>query len=83
MLLESVANTCGKQAAGILLTGMGSDGAEGLLSLKKAGGHTVIQDEKSAVVFGMAGVAKSMNAVDKIVELTDMAAYMKHLVEKF
>ncbi|MFN7097413.1 MAG: chemotaxis-specific protein-glutamate methyltransferase CheB [Gammaproteobacteria bacterium] len=80
VLLNSVAEICGKQAVGALLTGMGSDGADGLLALKKAGGHTIIQDEKSAVVFGMAGVAQAMNAVDKVVELEDMGEYFNNLV---
>lgn len=79
MLLGSVALACGNQGMGVLLTGMGSDGAEGMLNLKKAGGHTIIQDEKSALVFGMAGVAYSMKAVDKIVELSEMAEYFQKI----
>ena len=81
VLLGSIARTCGKQGIGILLTGMGSDGAEGLLELKHAHGHTIIQDPKSAVVFGMAGVAQSLGAVDTIVELTHMANYLKQLFQ--
>lgn len=79
-LLQSVANVCGKNSIGVLLTGMGSDGAQGLLELKKAHGHTFVQDEKSAVVWGMAGVADSLGAVDRIVELDQMARYLIDLV---
>ncbi len=76
VLLKSIAKTCGDQAIGVLLTGMGFDGAEGLLELKKAHGHTIIQDEKSAVVFGMAGVAQSLGAVDNVVELEQISQYL-------
>lgn len=76
VLMQSVAKTCGDRAVGVLLTGMGSDGADGLLELKKVKSHTIIQDEKSAVVFGMAGVAQSLGAVDNIVELEKIASYL-------
>lgn len=79
VLFESVAKTCKKQGIGILLTGMGNDGAQGLLELKQAHGHTLIQDPESAVVFGMAGVAQSLGAVDKVVELSQMAKYLIHI----
>jgi two-component system chemotaxis response regulator CheB len=74
-LFKSVATSCGKQSIGVLLTGMGYDGAEGMLAIRQAGGHTVIQDEKSAVVFGMANIAQEMQAVDEVVELDKMADY--------
>lgn len=76
VLLQSVAEVSRQHALGILLTGMGSDGAEGLLELKMAKGHTIIQDKESAVVFGMAGVAQSLNAVDKIIPLDKIADYL-------
>lgn len=76
VLMNSLARECGKQAIGVLLTGMGSDGAEGMLAMKKAGAHTIVQDPDSCVVFGMAGVAKSMNAVDTIVNLDKMTEYL-------
>ncbi|MBV9575693.1 MAG: chemotaxis protein CheB, partial [Gammaproteobacteria bacterium] len=79
VLLDSVANVCGKNAVGILLTGMGNDGAKGLLTLKQAHGHTLIQDPDSAVVFGMAGVAQSLGAVDKVIEIDQFADYLKTL----
>lgn len=82
VLLKSVAEICGKSAVGILLTGMGSDGAEGLLAIKQAQGHTLIQDPASTVVFGMGGVAQSLGAVDKIVELNHFSDYLNALFNK-
>jgi two-component system chemotaxis response regulator CheB len=78
VLMNSVALACNKYALGVLLTGMGSDGATGLLEIKNAGGHTIIQDRESAIVFGMAGVAQSLGAVDKVVPLDKMAEYLVH-----
>jgi len=80
VLLKSVAETCGKNAIGVLLTGMGNDGAEGLLALKQTNAHTVIQDPESAIVFGMAGVAQSIGAVEKVVNLDEMAEYLVDIV---
>jgi two-component system chemotaxis response regulator CheB len=76
VLLQSVAEVSGHHGVGILLTGMGNDGAQGLLELKKAKGHTFIQDQESTVVFGMAGIALSLNAIDKIVNLDKIADYL-------
>jgi two-component system chemotaxis response regulator CheB len=53
VLFESVAQHAGRNAMGILLTGMGDDGADGLVSMRKAGAYTVAQDEATCVVFGM------------------------------
>lgn len=69
VLFKSVANYAGANAIGIILTGMGADGAEGLLSMKQAGARTIGQDEKSCVVFGMPKEAIKIGAVDKIVSL--------------
>ncbi|MBV8801494.1 MAG: chemotaxis-specific protein-glutamate methyltransferase CheB [Gammaproteobacteria bacterium] len=76
VLLQSLAQVSGQHAMGVLLTGMGNDGAQGLLELKNAKGHTIIQDKESAVVFGMAGVALMLNATDKIIALDKMADYL-------
>jgi two-component system chemotaxis response regulator CheB len=78
VLFHSVSTAC-ENSIGVLLTGMGSDGAQGLLDIKEANGHTIIQDEESCVVFGMAGVAQSMGAVDKIVEIGELATYLKSI----
>lgn len=76
VLLKSVAAVCGKNAIGILLTGMSDDGATGLLVLKKAKGLTLIQDKESAVVFGMAHVAQAIGGVDEVVELDRIGPYL-------
>jgi two-component system chemotaxis response regulator CheB len=79
VLLESVAKAYGATALAALLTGMGSDGARGLLEIKKMQGKTFIQDPESAVVFGMAGVAQSMGAADEVISLVKMPEYLIHL----
>ncbi|HEV7514890.1 MAG TPA: CheB methylesterase domain-containing protein, partial [Thermoanaerobaculia bacterium] len=63
-LFLSCAQSCPQQVAGVILTGMGADGAEGLLALRRAGGLTLAQDEASAVVFGMPRVALERGAAD-------------------
>lgn len=69
VLFESVAKECGPRAVGVILTGMGYDGAKGLLSLHRKGARTLGQDEKSSVVYGMPKVAYELGAVDKQVSL--------------
>lgn len=81
-LLQSVARTCAKNAIGAILTGMGCDGAEGLLALRRAGGHTLVQDAESSVVYGMPGAAVALDAVDEIVQLDKIAARLSKLVQK-
>lgn len=73
VLFQSVARHVGRNAVGVILTGMGADGAKGLLDMKENGAFTLAQDEKSCVVFGMPKEAIKMGAVDKIASLTDMA----------
>ncbi len=63
VLFNSVAAACGRRALGIILTGMGDDGAEGLLHLRQAGAHTLGQDAATSVVYGMPRVAWSLGAV--------------------
>jgi len=65
VLFESVAMECGSHAVGILLTGMGRDGAKGLLAMKEKGARTIGQDEKTSVVYGMPKVAYEMGAVER------------------
>lgn len=64
-LFESVADDVGPAAVGVLLSGMGEDGARGLLALRRRGATTLVQDEASSVVFGMAGVAERLGAVGR------------------
>ena len=79
-LFQSAARVCGKNAIGLLLSGMGDDGATGLLEMRKAGAHTVIQNKESSVVFGMPGAALAINAVDNVVELNGIAPHLKGIV---
>ena len=81
VMLQSVAKNVGKKAIGLLLTGMGSDGAEGLLALKNAKGLTLVQDPDSAVVFGIGGVALKLGAVDKVIELDKIADYLIQAIQ--
>lgn len=69
VLFESVARYCGGEAIGIILTGMGYDGAKGLLSMRRKGARTIGQDEESSVVYGMPKVAFDVGAVEKQVSL--------------
>jgi two-component system chemotaxis response regulator CheB len=70
VLFRSVAKFAGANALGIIMTGMGDDGAAGLLEMRKAGAHTVAQDEESCVVFGMPKEAIKRGAVERIVPLS-------------
>lgn len=73
VLFHSVATYAGSNAVGALLTGMGSDGAQGLLKMKAAGARTLAQDEKSCIVFGMPKEAIKLDAAEKVVSLKNMA----------
>lgn len=75
-LFFSVAKHYGKNSLGILLTGMGKDGAEGLLAMKQAGGQTITQDESSSVVFGMPAVAIALGAAQQILPLHEISSFM-------
>lgn len=81
-MFKSVATVCKQRAVGALLTGMGSDGADGLLAMRRAGAHTVVQDEDSAVVYGMPGAAIALDAVDQVVSLDKMSAYFSSIVRQ-
>ena len=73
VLFRSVAKCAGKNAIGIIMTGMGDDGAAGLLEMKQAGAHTVAQDEATCVVYGMPKEAVKRGAADKIIPLESIA----------
>jgi two-component system chemotaxis response regulator CheB len=74
VLFRSVAAAAGPNAVGAILTGMGDDGADGLLEMERAGAATLAQDEASSVVFGMPKAAIERGAVDQVVPLEQMAA---------
>jgi two-component system chemotaxis response regulator CheB len=69
VLFSSVAEAVGPRAVGVLLTGMGTDGARGLLKMKQAGARTIAQDEESCIVFGMPKEAIRLGAADQIASL--------------
>ncbi len=73
VMFRSVVQAAGKNAVGVLLTGMGGDGAQGLLEMRHAGARTLGQDEASCVVYGMPKVAYEIGAVEKVVTLEGMA----------
>jgi two-component system chemotaxis response regulator CheB len=73
VLFDSVASVLGNRAVGVILTGMGRDGAAGLLRLKRAGAYTLAQDEATSVVFGMPREAIALGAVDEVAPIHSMA----------
>ena len=75
-LFSSVARECASHAVGILLTGMGRDGANGLLAMHEKGAYTLGQDEESSVVYGMPMEAYKLGAVDKQGNLEQIAKYL-------
>ena len=74
VLFRSGARYVGKNAVGVILTGMGDDGAKGMLELKETGAYNIAQDEKSSVVFGMPKVAIELGGVHTVLPLKDIAA---------
>jgi two-component system chemotaxis response regulator CheB len=77
VLFRSVAQCAGRNAVGVIMTGMGDDGAHGLLEMRQAGARTAAQDEASCVVWGMPKVALALGAVDDVVALGDVAAWIR------
>ncbi len=74
VLFRSVAVNAGPNAVGVILTGMGADGAQGLLEMRETGAFTIAQDEKSSVVWGMPGEAVRREAVERVLPLHKIAA---------
>jgi len=79
-LFQSVAEAYGRSAMGILLTGMGRDGAAGLRRLREAGGVTVAQDEETSVIFGMPGEAIRLGAAEYVLAPAQIAAAIRSMV---
>lgn len=71
-MFQSVADTCANESIGIILTGMGRDGARGLSSLRQAGGICIAQDEATSLVFGMPREAIELNAADRILNINEI-----------
>ena len=82
VLFNSVAKCAGENAIGVLLTGMGKDGAKGLREMRAAGSRTVAQDEASSVVWGMPGEAVAIGAAEEVITLEDIAAHLLALAEE-
>ncbi len=80
VMFNSVADVCGKNSMGIILTGMGGDGSKGLKNMRDKGAHTIAQDEGSCVVYGMPRVAKQLDAVDVDLPLFGMSNYIVKLL---
>jgi two-component system chemotaxis response regulator CheB len=74
VLFHSMARMVGKNAIGVILTGMGNDGAEGLKAMRDAGARTIAQDEASCVVFGMPREAIRGGAAESVAHLDNIAA---------
>lgn len=81
VLFQSVAEKAGSDAIGILLTGMGKDGADGLLQMRKNGARTIGQDEASSVVYGMPKVAYEIGAVEKQLPLQEIPQGLLKMLE--
>ncbi|AQT06621.1 protein-glutamate methylesterase/protein-glutamine glutaminase [Acetobacter persici] len=79
VLFESVASSVGRNALGIILTGMGRDGAEGLLKMRQTGCRTIAQDQASCVVYGMPRAAAAIGAADQIVGLAQIPSVAMNL----
>jgi two-component system chemotaxis response regulator CheB len=81
-LIESVARAYGADTIGVVLTGMGSDGADGLVAVNGSGGHTIVQDEATSVVWGMPGAAVKRGAAQQVVPLSDVAGAIRRAVQE-
>jgi len=77
---KSVADYCGDAAIGVLLTGMGSDGAQGMQQIFEAGGITIAQNEESSVVFGMPKQAIALGAVKYVLPVNKIAFMLPELL---
>ncbi|MBI1835109.1 MAG: chemotaxis response regulator protein-glutamate methylesterase [Burkholderiales bacterium] len=82
VLFRSAARCAGKNAVGVILTGMGKDGAEGMLEMKNAGAYNFAQDEATCVVFGMPKEAIAVGAVDEVLALNDLPANVLNYLDK-
>jgi two-component system chemotaxis response regulator CheB len=81
VLFHSVARSAGQNAIGVILTGMGRDGAKGLQDMHRCGSRTIAQDEATSVVWGMPGEAVALQAVDHVLSIADVAAHIRKLAE--
>lgn len=82
VLFRSVAQNAGSNAVGVILTGMGNDGAAGLKEMQEAGAPTVAQDENSSVVWGMPGEAVKLGAADEVIALDKVSRHIQKLAKR-
>jgi two-component system chemotaxis response regulator CheB len=80
-MFDSVAKNVGSNAVGVLLTGMGKDGAEAMLRMRNKGGRTLAQNESSSVVFGMPKAAFECGGAERLVDIKDMASTIIEMLE--
>jgi two-component system chemotaxis response regulator CheB len=80
LLLESLAGSYGSRAVGVVLTGMGDDGAQGLLAVRRAGGYTITEDDSTAVVNGMPQAARQIGASCVSLPLESIGTELQNLV---
>ena len=82
VLFETLAKECARDVVACLLTGMGRDGADGLLALRRAGAHTIAQDEATSVIYGMPREAALLGAAERILPLADIGAAVARVASK-
>lgn len=80
-LMESIARQYGGNVLAVILTGMGKDGAAGLMSIKDAGGYVLAQNKESCVVYGMPGYAVSVGVVDEVLSPEEIAERIQRIVK--
>ena len=82
LLFDSVANIYGNRGVGVILTGMGSDGAEGLKSLRLCGGYTIAQDEQTSIIFGMPKAAIELDAAEIVLPLDEIGSEIMNWISE-
>jgi two-component system chemotaxis response regulator CheB len=82
VLFQSVARAAGANALGIMLTGMGHDGADGMVAMRQAGARTLAQDEATSVVFGMPREAWQRGGAEKLLPLGRIAQAVRNILEE-
>ena len=80
--MTSVSSVFKDRCIGVILSGMGNDGVEGIQEIKRNGGLTIAQDEDSSVVFGMPNEAIKCGCVDRVLPLTDISNFLTHLTNR-